>query len=215
MDYGTLLGRSYEYATEAVWGKWGKWILLIICSIIFPLIMGYMMEIYRGKTPAPELEDWIKLFVDGVKLFIVELIYSIPIIIVAMLFFGGAALAFYGGGGMTAAASTTFIVGTIVVFVLAVLIGLVSIFAGIRLARTDRFGEAFNFSAIVGHIGAVGWLQYLVALVIAYIIVWVLTFVLMLIPVIGGLILLIITPAISVFMARYVTLIYESAAVSE
>ncbi|QSZ68292.1 DUF4013 domain-containing protein [Methanofollis aquaemaris] len=215
MDYGTLIGRSYEYTTEAVWGKWGKWVLLIISSIIFPLIMGYMMEIYRGRTPAPELKDWIKLFVDGVKLFIVELIYSIPLIIVALVFFGGAALAFYSGGGMTAAASATFIIGSIIFFVLAVLIGLVSIFAGIRLARTDRFGEAFNISAIIGHIGAVGWLYYLVALVIAYIIVWVVTFVLMLIPIVGGLILLIITPAISIFMARYVTLIYESVPVSE
>lgn len=116
---------------------------------------------------------------------------------------------------MTAAASATFVIGSIVIFVLAVLIGLVSIFAGIRLARTDRFGEAFNLSAIVGRIGAIGWLQYLVALVIVYLVVWVVTFVLMLIPIIGGLILLVITPAISIFTARYVTLIYESVAVPE
>lgn len=215
MEYGTLLGRSYEYTKEAVWGKWGKWILLIISSIIFPLIMGYMMEVYRGKVMAPELEDWIKLFIDGVKLFIVQIIYNIPVIIIAMVFFGGAALAFYAGGGLTAAGSATFVIGTIVIFVLAVLIGLVSIFGGIRLARTDRFGEAFNLSAIFRHIGAIGWLQYLVALVIVYLVIWAVSFVLMLIPVVGGLILLVLAPVFSIFVARYVTLIYESAGVSE
>ncbi|MDD3621976.1 MAG: DUF4013 domain-containing protein [Methanofollis sp.] len=215
MEYGTLLGRSYEYTKEAVWGKWGKWILLIISSIIFPLIMGYMMEVYRGKVMAPELEDWIKLFIDGVKLFIVQIIYNIPVIIIAMVFFGGAALAFYAGGGLTAAGSATFVIGTIVIFVLAVLIGLVSIFGGIRLARTDRFGEAFNLSAIFRHIGAIGWLQYLVALVIVYLVIWAVSFVLMLIPVVGGLILLVLAPVFSIFVARYVTLIYESATVPE
>ena len=47
-----MLGDSIEYAKDAVWGKWVRWILLVISTIIFPLILGYMMEVYRGKKPA-------------------------------------------------------------------------------------------------------------------------------------------------------------------
>ncbi|WP_369425765.1 DUF4013 domain-containing protein, partial [Methanothrix sp.] len=66
-----------------------RWLLLIICCIIFPLFMGYTMEVMRGKKPAPELENWGKLFIDGLKLFIAGLIYAIPVIILAIIFIGG------------------------------------------------------------------------------------------------------------------------------
>ncbi|MDD1661488.1 MAG: DUF4013 domain-containing protein, partial [Methanomicrobiales archaeon] len=75
MDIGRVLNESIEYAKDAVWGKWARWILLIIASIIFPLIMGYELEVYRGKKPAPEPENWGKLFIDGIKLLIIQIIY--------------------------------------------------------------------------------------------------------------------------------------------
>ena len=30
MDYGSMVGESFEYAKEAVVGKWNKWLMLII-----------------------------------------------------------------------------------------------------------------------------------------------------------------------------------------
>ena len=60
MEYGSIIGESIEYAKEAVWEKWTKWILLVVSTIIFPLLLGYVMEIYRGTKPAPELEHWGK-----------------------------------------------------------------------------------------------------------------------------------------------------------
>ncbi|MDK2974876.1 MAG: hypothetical protein PWP08_1247 [Methanofollis sp.] len=218
MDFGSMLGNSFEYAKEAIWGKWGKWILLIISSIIFPLIMGYMMEIYRGKNPAPELEQWGKLFVDGLKLFIAHLIYSIPLIIVALIFFGGSFAMIAEGKGSDAlmgAGIGVMFVGLLILVILGIVIGLISLFGGIRLARTEKFGEAFNISAIMGHIGSIGWLNYIIALIIIYIIVGVITFVLGLIPSIGGIICLLITPLLSIWTARYVTMIYDSASAPE
>ena len=65
MDIGEALKDSFEYAKESVWDQWKRWILLTIMSIVFPFILGYTMEIFRGKTPPPEIENWAKLFVDG------------------------------------------------------------------------------------------------------------------------------------------------------
>jgi len=214
VDFGLMLGNSYEYTKESIWEKWMKWLLLIICSIIFPLIMGYMMEIYRGKDPAPELENWGKLFVDGIKLFIVELIYSIPLILVALIFFGGSIALMAGGQGSDAlmgAGIGMMLLGLIIFIILAIAIGLIAVFGGIRFARTDSFGEAFNISAIMAHIGAIGWLDYIIALIIVYIVVGVINIVLGMIPYIGWILSLLIMPVISIFVARYVTQIYDSA----
>ncbi|WP_235855613.1 DUF4013 domain-containing protein [Methanofollis fontis] len=191
-----------------------KWVLLIICSIIFPLIMGYMMEIYRGKDPAPELENWGKLFIDGLKLFIAELIYAIPLIIVALIFFGGAFAVAMSGGGSDAvigAAFGTALIGLLIIIVLSIIIGLIAIFGGIRLARTGAFGEAFNISAIMAHIGSIGWVDYIIAVIVLYVVLFVVSLVFGIIPFIGWLLSIIITPAFSILAARYVTMIYDSA----
>jgi len=60
MDYGNMLGDSFSYAKDAVWGKWVQWILLAISTIIFPLIMGYVVRIYSGVKPAPEPGNWVE-----------------------------------------------------------------------------------------------------------------------------------------------------------
>ncbi|WP_298667859.1 DUF4013 domain-containing protein [uncultured Methanofollis sp.] len=217
MDYGSMLGNSFGYAKEAVWGKWMKWIFLVIATIIFPLIMGYIMEIYRGKTPAPEFEDWIKLFIDGIKLFIVQIIYAIPVIIVGLIFFGGSLALIMSGDSeaLTAAAAGTMLLGTLVMLIVAFIIGLIATFGFIRFARTDSFGEAFNISAILAHIGAVGWGSYIIALIVLWVVMVAIGMVLgilMMIPFLGWLIVLFIDPVLMIFAARYMTHIYESAA---
>src|SRR5512137_2989048 len=83
MDYGSMVGDSFEYAKEAVVGKWNKWIMLVIATILLGLpLMGYVLKVLRGEKPAPEVEDWGTLFIDGIKLLIVYIIWMIPIIIV-------------------------------------------------------------------------------------------------------------------------------------
>jgi hypothetical protein len=87
MDLGSMLDDSFAYAREGVWEKWRRWVLLILCMIIFPLILGYMVRIYRGEKPAPEPADWGTLFVDGLKLLLVQIIYLLPVILLVILAF--------------------------------------------------------------------------------------------------------------------------------
>src|SRR5512137_1771698 len=89
MDYGSMVGESFEYAKEAVVGKWNKWVMLIIATILLGLpLMGYVMKVLRGEKPAPEVDDWGTLFIDGIKALIVGIIYMIPVIIVEVLVMG-------------------------------------------------------------------------------------------------------------------------------
>ena len=44
---------------------------------------GYLVKIYRGGDVAPELEEYLEMFIDGIKLSIIQFIYLfIPIILI-------------------------------------------------------------------------------------------------------------------------------------
>lgn len=212
MDLGKAVGDSFAYAQEGLVGKWVKWVLLIISCIIFPLILGYIVRIFKGASPSPELENWGGLFIDGIKLFIVALIYAIPIIILEIIAMGaifGAAMTGDSTAMMAGLAGAGLIF--IILVIVAIIIGLITATAYVRFARTDCIGEAFNFGAIFAHIGKIGWITYIIALIIIGIILGIIEFVCMLIPYVGILILLIIAPFLVLFYSRYLSLLYESA----
>jgi hypothetical protein len=75
VDSGKIIEDSFEYAKEGLIGKWKKWILLIFSCIVFPLYLGYIIRICRGANPSPKLDNWGRLFIEGIRLFIVGLIY--------------------------------------------------------------------------------------------------------------------------------------------
>lgn len=131
------------------------------------------------------------------------------------IFLGGSfALMASGSDAAVAAGAGSMLLGILITIVVAFIIGLIAAFGFIRFARTDSFGEAFNISAILAHIGAVGWGSYIIALIVLWIAVMVIGFVLgilMIIPLIGWLIAFFLYPVIAIFTARYMTLIYESA----
>ena len=208
MDIGTMLGDSFEYTKEALVDKWMRWLILLIGTIVFPIILGYTLRVYRGERTPPDPQDWV----DGIKLFIVELIWAIPVIIVGLLFFGGAFAMMASGSDAAAAAGVgTMLIGIPILLIVTLVVALFAAMGAVRFARTDSFGEAFNIRAILAHIGRIGWGTYIIALVVLMAIFIVISGVLGIIPFIGWIISIVIGPALSIFGARYVTLIYDSA----
>jgi hypothetical protein len=216
MEYGSMVGDSFEYAKEAVVGKWNKWVMLIIATILLGLpLMGYILKVLRGEKPAPEVEDWGTLFIDGIKFLIVEIIWMIPIMIVWAILIGvGFAGAMTGDETAAMAAVGTMMVGMLVVFILAIIIGLFAMIGVVRFARTGSIGEAFNFSAILATISKIGWVPYIIAIVIlgvCGIVFSIVVGILMVIPIIGWLIYLCLISPWAIFVARYVCQLYDSA----
>jgi len=203
-----MFGDSFEYTKEAFIGKWVRWIVLIICSIIFPLIMGYSLDVMRGTKPAPEPGNWVKTFIDGILYLIISIIYMIPVIILGFIFILPAFMMM-----MTDPMGAVAIggIGLIVTLIVAIIIGLIASIAIVRFAREGKFGEAFNFSEIIGKIKSIGWLNLFVMLLVLEIVLGVIYFILGMIPVIGWLLIFILMPAFTVFAARYICLIYDSA----
>jgi len=238
MDYGTMLDETFAYTKESVWGKTKRWLVLIGCMILFPLILGYMVRIYRGFSPAPEPEQWGSMFIDGLKLIVIEVVYSAPVILLILIAFLPLLSVLITGGAMSQDFSSfsdaqfeqwilihpEFIsaVGLLVILLLlAILCGIIiSIFSflgAVRFARTDSMAEAFNFSAIVSHIRRIGWLNYLLALIVISVIGFIfgmITNVFSLIPMVGDIIGLIVMVILYVpyiiFTSRYAALVYDA-----
>lgn len=219
-----MLGDAFEYTKEALVGKWMRWLILLVGTIIFPIILGYTLRIYRGERTPPDPDDWVAVFIDGIKLFVVQLVYALPVILLAIainlaIFMPFSVVAGSGGqiyNGISGAAIGIAVVLGLLLIIFSIAISLISVIASVRFARTDSFGEAFNISAILAHIGRIGWGSYILALVVLYLALFAITVVLMVLGVLtlglGFLLFFALAPAFSIFTARYVTLIYDSAA---
>jgi len=215
MEIGKNLAASFEYAKEALVGKWVRWILLAIFSII-PIVnfitSGYVIRVLRGVKPAPELDDYVQLFIDGLLYFIIMLIWMIPVIIIAAIFFGGSFIAMITGSDAAILAGLGgMLIGIPVVLIVAIICGLFAYIGVVRFARMEKFGEAFAFGAIMEKIAAIGWFNYVLALVVVGIVIGVIYLVLGLIPIIGWLLMFILLPFFAILQARYICNLYDSA----
>lgn len=229
MEYGKLLGDAWGYMRQGVLGNGSRWAKLMLGTILISLpLMGYLMRVYRGADPAPEMDEWGTLTIDGLKLLVVGIIYSIPIFILEIISSGPEiAAAFRGEIVPTTEGSFSqnpFLIALI--FIFDILIAIFVPIAMIRFARMNKFCEAFNFGAILETIGKIGWLRYILAIIIVAIVVGIPVMVLFMAIVVLGIlsgsflatlaavliVLIIIAPVVEVFQARYMTRVYDSAA---
>jgi hypothetical protein len=216
MDYGSMVGESFEYAKEAVIGKWNQWIMLIIATILLGIpLAGYSLKVLRGDKPAPEVSDWGTLFIDGIKYMIIVLIYMIPMMIVLFFVVGASALASMSSNPSAAmAAIGGILLGLLLFFVIALITAIFAIIGEVRFARTGKMGEAFNFSEILGTIGKIGWGTYIIALVVLFVvqmIIAIIISIIMMIPYLGFIIYICLMSPIMLFQTRYICQLYDSA----
>lgn len=219
MDVIANISEAFRYASEALFGKWMRWVILIISSIIFPLIIGYTLRVMKGLDPAPEPDDYLGMFIDGIKLIVINIAYMIiPIIIGFIIFFlsgGFGALTMMSMDVSNPMAYAGLFMGSIgismLVFMLfAFIFGLFQIIGMVRFARSGSMGDAFGFSEILEIIGSIGWVSYILALIVLGIALFIIYFVLSLIPVIGWLLTLILAPYLSIVGARYYSTLYDA-----
>lgn len=216
MDYGSMLGDSFAYAKDAVIGKWMQWLLLIIATVLLCIpLFGYLVRVFRGTRPAPEVNDWVGLIVDGIKYLIISIIYAIPVIIILFATMG--ALIFAALSGNTAEAIAG-LQGMMLGLILLLIVTIICVFFGtigvIRFARSGSVGEAFNFPEIRETIGRIGWGSYFIAIIligIIQLIIGVVIGILNAVPALGLVVELILMAPIALFEARYLTLVYDCA----
>lgn len=234
MEFGALLDDAFSYTKKGILEDLNHWAALILAIICLGIPMnGYVMRIYRGTDTAPDVDRWGTLFIDGLKLVIVGLVYAIPILVVWAFIYGSMTLTLLQGNLEAAENFEPNLALLLLMYAVEIAVGIIMPVASIRFARTGRFAEAFNFGAIFGTIGKIGWITYILALIIVTLVIGIPIFILVFgfiivagagIYLTGGgniallglvalfiLVMLIISPLIGVFQARYMTRVYESA----
>lgn len=193
-------------------------VLLILAMILLLPFMGYLVQVYRGDVPAPEVQNWGSLFGNGLKLFIIYLVYAIPILIITVALLGSTlyTLFLHGTESITNSGNLLGVIGAIIFGIVILLIAafilwLIVATAVVRFSRTNRIGEAFNFGAIFSHISKIGVGSYIVALLLMAVIVGIVMTILNAIPYLGIVLVLGASPPIALFQARYLCMVYDSA----
>ncbi len=202
----------------------GLVIAFVMAIILGAFSMGYLLKVLRGEVPLPEVTGFGRMFIDGIKLLVIEIIYLIPVLIILAVTAGAALLSalpilmsmptepdFEAMMPSLLPILGGVIAGILIAVIAAIILWLLAVVGVVRFARTGKIGEAFNFSAILATIGKIGWGSYILALIIVVVIVAVVQVVLSFIPYIGSIILILVTPFIMVFMHRYICILYDSA----
>lgn len=180
MDFIRLVADAGAYTQNAFTRKRARWPVFIISKyLVYPLFLGYIVEIYRGKMPSASddpyefIQDephWFSLFLNGIRLLIIKILYTMPIIVTL----GPILITFFFGDGdaLTTMASDVYGIPEAVLITMGMLVGLfiflytfiigINLPIGlIRFSRTGSMREAFRFGAIIGDIGKIGRLRYI------------------------------------------------------
>ena len=202
LSIGENVTESFEFAKDGLVDHWVRWIILLVITCI-PIVnfisSGYLVKIYKGASVAPELEDYVGMFIDGIKLAIVGIGYMIiPLIMIFAAVFVG----FTGTLGML-----LMLIGG----VLVIIFGLAAMIGGIRFAKTDQLGEGFNFGAVFATISEIGWGHYILSYIVFIAVVCIILAILSLIPIVGQVLFLIIMPVILLLQGKFFENLYSRA----
>ncbi|WP_407392791.1 DUF4013 domain-containing protein [Methanobrevibacter sp.] len=160
----------YKDALEYSAKDWKTLVILgVMCLFSFLLLPVFLITGYNyrvintavhgiinGRDPLPDFEDLIDMFVDGVKVVIVQVMYLIVPVIVFVIF---AIVAGHFNGGLSTA---LMIIGGLITFILIIVACLMSQMGLCHMAYNDgAFSKAFALSEIKEVIEEIGWSECL------------------------------------------------------
>ena len=164
----------YKDALEYSAKDWKTLVILgVICLFSFLLLPAFLITGYNyrvinnavhgiinGRDPLPEFNDLIGMFIDGVKVVIVQIAYLLAPLILFVIF---AVVAAQIGG---AASTTIMLIGCVITFVVFVVAELMIQMGICHMAYNDgAFSKAFAISEIKEVIDEIGWFECIVTYV--------------------------------------------------
>ena len=199
---GTVVAMAAGIAANNTLAAAGSGIIgLIIALIISFVIAGYGLDVIKyginRDAGSPGL-DFMRQFVNGVKLLVVNIVYFIvPIIIGAIL---AVIFQHWLSGIITA--------------ILFIIFALAAIMGQCRLAKTEDLGNALAIGEAIGDISRVGILKLIVFIIVVLIIAFIITFIVMAInnwnATVGGILMGILSVYLTFFVARATGLLYSN-----
>ncbi len=223
MEIGEIISEALRYPSS----NWTKviilGIILIVSILIIPvfLAIGYLFRIIKatlaGINELPDFDDLGNMFVDGLKVFVVGLVYAIPLIIIGFILsamLGVGQNTALNAGTITGFNVFSFVAVYIIYLIVGIIIGLIEFMAIANMALYDGdLGAAFKFNEIRDRISKIGWGKYIIWYIVMILIELVAAFIsgLTLVIFVGiVLVPLIIAPYFAIFAARSLSLLFTS-----
>lgn len=198
---GTVAGIVAGSAANNALAVIGSGIIGIIVALVLGFfISGYQLDITKygieRSNAGPEI-DFVRQFINGVKLFVVTIVYMIvPIIISAIL-----AVIFQHW------------LSTVITAILTIIFGLALIMGQCRLAKTEDLGFALAIGDAIGDISRIGIVKLLVFIILVFIIYFIIFFILGAISqwnaTVGGILMGILGVYLTFFTGRATGLLYS------
>lgn len=229
MDIGYLTSDAMKYPSRDFKKVIILGLLFLISFLIIPafLVIGYVFRVIKwsiaGVDELPEFDEWGEMFMDGLKIFVVELVYFIvPSIIMFMGIWAsiGSFISISASESNLAPAavySAFSVMGGLLILgvVVALIFGVFFIIGVANMAYYNgELVAAFRFREIMDIIKAIGWVDFIIWYVMMILVAmgagFIATFI-GLIPILGWfLIILVLYPYLYLLYARAIGLLFVS-----
>ena len=164
-----------------------KLILFVVGFILIGFFArGYQYRIIKSSLKnmdtLPEFNDWLNMLIDGIKVFIVTIIYLIPGILIIALTSLSVINQIGSINSNVSAYDTSMILTSISLIIIAILyfivIAPIMLIAIAHMANNDsKLSAAFRFREILTKISTIGWIDLIIWYIITGIIFLVLFFI--------------------------------------
>ena len=239
MDIGDVISDSLRYPSS----DWSKVVILgvlfLISFLIIPifLALGYIFRVIKaslaGLEELPAFEEWGEMFVEGIKLFLVYMIYSLPAIIIIIISFISLWASLISLTNIIQASGNTvtpnmFLALTgssaIIELIIAglyilVIYPIMAVAIGNMAYYNGELGAAFKFDEILSIISQIGWVDLIIWYIVVIIVgiaIGLVVSIISIIPIIGWIILIfLVYPYFYLFYARAIAWLYSSAFTEE
>ena len=224
MEIGEIINDALRYPTS----NWTKVFILgvifVASFLIIPIFLaiGYLFRVikatFAGIDELPDFDNLGEMFVDGLKVFVVGVVYAIPLIIISAII--SAIFGIHYNSAINAGTFTGFNVfalatAYLIYAIIGIIIGLIEYMAIANMALYEGdLGAAFKFDEVLDRIARVGWGKYLIWYVVMVVIGLIAAVISgLLVVIIIGIIIapLIIAPFFGMFAARLLALIFATS----
>ena len=197
----SLLAVLFSASSKNVLATIGSSLLAVIVTLVLGFfITGYQLDITKygieRREDGPGV-DFVRQFMNGIKLFVVNFVYMIIPIIISIVV------------GMIFQNWLT----SIITFIVTIIFALGMMMAQCRLAKTEDFGYALDIGEAIKDVTRVGLLKLLLLIILVFIITFILFFIVAAImqwnSTIGGILMGIIGVYVVFFSARATGLLYS------
>ncbi|RLG09408.1 MAG: hypothetical protein DRN68_01655 [Thaumarchaeota archaeon] len=210
LELGDLLSDGFKYSTTPYSRAVVLGVLYLLSFLIIPifLALGYVYrcikETIDGVERLPEYRDWSRMFVDGLKLFVAYLVIVIPITLIALLIGVPIRLgAIFNPYAMMMSMLSIYAASIII----GILLGLYLFMAIPYMIYVGQISSIFSFGEVLKRIEKIGYGNYLAICIVTLILVWLLSLVSFLIPVIG---VIFVMPIATLLLARIQGSVFKS-----